>query len=164
MLDVPEALCYPRPLQEHVPILVGGGGERAPCAWPRSTPTPCNVMGEPDAVRADARGAAPALRRRGPRPGEVEVTHLSTVQITDGRAAGPRRGRVPVVTGTVEDHVLRVEALRRAGVEHVIVALEDLWEPGALERYGELIALAGGASRRRTRATGSRSVGGGDAP
>ncbi len=27
-VTVPEAMCYPRPLQEHVPILVGGGGER----------------------------------------------------------------------------------------------------------------------------------------
>src|ERR1044072_2640826 len=27
-LDLPEALGYPRPLQEHVPLLVGGGGER----------------------------------------------------------------------------------------------------------------------------------------
>ncbi len=28
VLSVPETLCYPRPLQERVPLLVGGGGER----------------------------------------------------------------------------------------------------------------------------------------
>ena len=27
VLTVPEAVCYPRPLQEHVRMIVGGGGE-----------------------------------------------------------------------------------------------------------------------------------------
>ncbi len=152
---VPEALSYPRPLQEHVPILVGGSGPRRTLRLVAQYADACNLRGEPDDVRA----ALAVLHRHcadvGRDPAGIEVTHLSTVRITDGRAAGPRRGRVPVVAGTVEDHVLRVEALRRAGVQHVIVALDDLWEPGALERYGELIALAGGASRRRTRATGT---------
>lgn len=28
VLHVPETICYPRPLQAHIPIVVGGGGER----------------------------------------------------------------------------------------------------------------------------------------
>ena len=39
VLDVPEALCYPRPLQEHVPILVGAVASSAPCGSQRATPT-----------------------------------------------------------------------------------------------------------------------------
>ena len=53
--------------------------------------------------------------------------------------------------------MLRVEALRGAGVAHVIVTLDDVWELGAVERYGEVIALAGRAWSRRTRARGSRA-------
>jgi alkanesulfonate monooxygenase SsuD/methylene tetrahydromethanopterin reductase-like flavin-dependent oxidoreductase (luciferase family)/predicted kinase len=153
-ISVPEALCYPRPLQEHVPILVGGSGPRRTLRLVARYADACNLQGEPDAVRA----ALAVLQRHcaevGRDPAEIEVTHLSTIRIGDA-APAPRRGRVPVVAGTVEDHALRVEALRRAGVAHVIVALDDVWEPGAVQRYGELIELAGGASRRRTRATGT---------
>jgi F420-dependent oxidoreductase-like protein len=153
-VTVREALCYPRPLQEHVPILVGGSGPRRTLRLVARYADACNLQGEPDAVRA----ALAVLYRHcadvGRDPAEIEVTHLSTIRISDERPA-PQRGRVPVVAGSVEDHALRVEALRRAGVAHVVVALDDVWQPGALERYGELIELAGGASRRRTRATGT---------
>jgi alkanesulfonate monooxygenase SsuD/methylene tetrahydromethanopterin reductase-like flavin-dependent oxidoreductase (luciferase family)/predicted kinase len=152
---VPEALSYPRPVQEHVPILVGGSGPRRTLRLVAQYADACNLTGEPDAVRA----ALAVLHRHcadvGRDPAEIEVTHLSTIRIADERAA-PRRGRVPVVTGSVEDHALRVEALRHAGVDHVIVALDNAWEPGALERYGRLIEVAAGASNPRTRATGSR--------
>ena len=84
----------------------------------------------------------------GPFPADVEVTHLSTIRIGHGRSAARGRGRVAVVGGTVDDHALRIEALLRAGVEHVIVALDDVWEPGAVERYGELIAVASAARDR----------------
>jgi alkanesulfonate monooxygenase SsuD/methylene tetrahydromethanopterin reductase-like flavin-dependent oxidoreductase (luciferase family)/predicted kinase len=153
-ITVPEALCYPRPLQERVPILVGGSGPRRTLRLVARYADACNLQGEPDAVRA----ALAVLHRHcadvGRDPAEIEVTHLSTIRLGEAAPAS-RRGRVPVVAGSVEDHALRVEALRRAGVAHVIVALDDVWEPGAVERYGELIELAGGASRRRTRATGS---------
>jgi alkanesulfonate monooxygenase SsuD/methylene tetrahydromethanopterin reductase-like flavin-dependent oxidoreductase (luciferase family)/predicted kinase len=151
-ISVREALCYPRPLQEHVPILVGGSGPRRTLRLVARYADACNLQGEPDAVRV----ALAVLHRHcsevGRNPAEIEVTHLSTIRIGDERQA-PRRGRVPIVAGSVEDHALRIGALRRAGVAHVIVALDDVWEPGAVERYGELITMAGGASRRRTRAT-----------
>ncbi|HYJ74816.1 MAG TPA: LLM class flavin-dependent oxidoreductase, partial [Kineosporiaceae bacterium] len=153
-ITVPEALSYPRPLQEHVPILVGGSGPRRTLRLVAQYADACNLTGEPDAVRA----ALAVLQRHcadvGRDPAGIEVTHLSTIRISDERPAS-RRGRLPVVTGSVEDHALRVEALRRAGVQHVIAALDDVWEPGAVERYGRLIELAGGASSPRTRATGS---------
>jgi alkanesulfonate monooxygenase SsuD/methylene tetrahydromethanopterin reductase-like flavin-dependent oxidoreductase (luciferase family)/predicted kinase len=154
---VPETLSYPRPLQEHVPILVGGSGPRRTLRLVAQYADACNLTGEPDAVRASLAVLHRHCADVGRDPADVEVTHLSTIRITDGRPPVQRRGRVPVVTGTVEDHALRAEALRRAGVRHVIVALEDVWEPGAVERYGELISTvtAAGASRPRTRATGT---------
>src|SRR4051794_19656052 len=153
-IRVPEALCYPRPLQEHVPILVGGSGPRRTLRLVAQYADACNLTGESDAVRA----ALAVLHRHcadvGRDPAEIEVTHLSTIRIGDQRPA-PRRGRVPIIGGSVEDHALRIEAFRRAGVGHVILALDDVWAPGAVERYGQLIETAGGALRRRTRATGT---------
>ncbi len=41
--------------------------------------------------------------------------------------------------GTVEDHVLRARALQAAGVQHLIVSLDDVWDSPALERYADVI-------------------------
>ena len=87
-ISVPEALCYPRPLQEHVPILVGGSGQRRTLRLVAQYADACNLQGEPDAVRA----ALAVLHRHcadvGRDPAEIEVTHLSTIRIGSRR---PRR-------------------------------------------------------------------------
>ena len=147
VLRVPEALSYPRPLQEHVPILVGGSGPRRTLGLAARYADACNLTGEPDPVRAAVTVLHGHCADAGRDAAEVEVTHLSTIRIGDQRASPRARGRVAVVTGSVEDHVLRTEALRRAGVQHLIVALDDVWEPGAVERYGELIAASKASAR-----------------
>ena len=50
VIDVPEALCYPRPLQEHVPILVGGVGERRTLRLVAQYADACNIIGDVDTV------------------------------------------------------------------------------------------------------------------
>jgi alkanesulfonate monooxygenase SsuD/methylene tetrahydromethanopterin reductase-like flavin-dependent oxidoreductase (luciferase family) len=142
-LNVPEAMSYPRPLQEHVPVLVGGSGPRRTLRLVAQYADACNLTGGPDAVAA----ALAALHRHcadvGRDPASVEVTHLSTIRVVpEGVRSAPApaaRGRVRVVSGTVEDHTLRIGALRAAGVDHVILALDDVWGPGSLDRLGELI-------------------------
>jgi alkanesulfonate monooxygenase SsuD/methylene tetrahydromethanopterin reductase-like flavin-dependent oxidoreductase (luciferase family)/predicted kinase len=147
-LDVPEAMSYPRPLQEHVPILVGGSGPRRTLRLVARYADACNLTGSPDAVSAALAVLRGHCADAGRDPGGVEVTHLSTIRIVpDGvrpASAPAARGRVRVVSGTVEDHVLRIEALRAVGVDHVILALDDVWEHGALDGLAELIATARG--------------------
>ena len=63
---VPEALCYPRPLQAHVPIVVGGGGERRTLRLAAQYADAANVFGDL-ADRAAAR--RPYCGRTAPRPG-----------------------------------------------------------------------------------------------
>jgi F420-dependent oxidoreductase-like protein len=139
-LRVPEALGYPRPLRGRIPILVGGSGPRRTLALVARYADACNLTGEPDAVRASLAVLAEHCRDVGRDPATVEVTHLSTVRISASRPpATPARRRLSVVVGTVDDHAVRVEALRRAGVDHVIVALDDVWDDGAIERLAELI-------------------------
>jgi alkanesulfonate monooxygenase SsuD/methylene tetrahydromethanopterin reductase-like flavin-dependent oxidoreductase (luciferase family)/predicted kinase len=148
-LDVPEAVSYPRPLQEHVPILVGGSGPRRTLRLVAQYADACNLTGGPDAVSAALAVLRGHCADAGRDPATVEVTHLSTIRVMPDDDVRPvpaaaARGRVPVVNGTVEDHVLRIEALRRAGVDHVILALDDVWEPGSLDGLGALVRAARG--------------------
>ena len=55
-------MCYPRPLQEPIPILVGGNGERRTLRLAARYADACNVIGEVDVVAPEGRRAARALR------------------------------------------------------------------------------------------------------
>ena len=49
-LHVREALCYPRPLQARIPIMVGGNGERRTLPLVARYGDACNLFGQPDDV------------------------------------------------------------------------------------------------------------------
>ncbi len=147
-----EALCYPRPLQERVPIVVGGSGERRTLRLAARYADGCNLFGEPEVV---ARKVA-ALARHGQQVGrdvaEIDVSHLSTVLIGGDRRelattierlrpkrVGAERYARETNAGTVEDHYERAMRLIEAGVTTLIVRLVDVADDGAVERLGTLI-------------------------
>lgn len=138
-LHLPETLCYPRPLQDRVPILVGGGGERRTLRLAARYADAINVMGPIDVVRrkVDVLGRHCASVDRDPR--EVAVTHLAPTLVgldrrdLDGLVDRCRPARVDadrfgaqVNAGTVDDQIGRVRELADAGVDEVIVSLPDL--------------------------------------
>jgi F420-dependent oxidoreductase-like protein len=138
-IRIPEAICYPRPLQEHVPVLVGGGGERRTLALAARYADAVNVMGDAAVVRRKVEVLARHGAAAGRDPGTIEVTHLGPALVGDDPAhvrslvdaLRPRRGtpeRYAAVAnaGTVEDHVGRLRLLAEAGVDHAIVSLPDL--------------------------------------
>lgn len=152
-IEVPEAVCYPRPLQARIPILVGGGGERRTLRLVAEHADACNVFGQADEVRHKVA----VLRRHcadlGRDPAEVAVTHLSTVLCAPDRAALAERverlrpagqGAEPVAAavnaGTVTDHVGRFRALAESGVATAIVSLADLDGTAAVEDFAPVIA------------------------
>jgi F420-dependent oxidoreductase-like protein len=153
VLQVPEAICYPRPIQEHVPILVGGGGERRTLRLVARYADACNLMGEPDIVRRKLDVLRTHCAQVGREPAEIEVTHLTPLLVAGDRTEladvvarlrGP--GQSPetflerVLGGTVEDHVGRFRALADAGVQTAIVSLAGLDGTAPIERFGQVIA------------------------
>jgi alkanesulfonate monooxygenase SsuD/methylene tetrahydromethanopterin reductase-like flavin-dependent oxidoreductase (luciferase family) len=152
-----ETLCYPRPVQEHVPILVGGGGERRTLRLVARYADACNVMGGPDVVRHKLevlrRHCADADRD----PAEIEVTHLSPLllgaDVADVTArvdrlmpsGASRRAAVErLLAGTVDDHIGRFRQLAEAGVATAVVSLADLHDATAVERFAPVIGAFAG--------------------
>ena len=132
---VAEATCYPRPLQERVPIMVGGSGERRTLGLVARHADMCNLFGDPDAVRRKIdvlhRHCA-AIERD---PGEITVTQLSTAGLISSAAQRPSHDH-----GTVEEQIGRFRELAEAGVQEVIVGVHGLGEVEPVERFGEVIA------------------------
>ena len=158
VLDVPESLGYPRPLQEHVPLLVGGAGERRTLRLAAELADAANVFGDLDTVRRKAGVLRDHCVDAGRDPEQVELTHLTTALVGDDDAHlarlvethRPRRRSAEsyaasVHAGTVDDHIERFGALAEAGVAEVMVRLVDVADPTAVARMGEAIA----AVRRR---------------
>ena len=80
-LTVPEAMCYPRPLQEHVPVIVGGSGERRTLRLAARYADAANVFGDVETVRRKASVLRAHCVAAGREPGAVELTHLSTTLV-----------------------------------------------------------------------------------
>jgi F420-dependent oxidoreductase-like protein len=152
-LEVPETLCYPRPLQEHVPLLVGGGGERRTLRLAARYADAANVFGDAATVRHKAEVLRAHCRDADRDPAQVEMTHLSTALVgtDDGHVAELVEARRPrgrgastyaaaVNAGNVEDHVGRFRELAEAGAAEVMVRLPDIADPGSLERMASVIS------------------------
>jgi F420-dependent oxidoreductase-like protein len=133
VLTVPEAICYPRPLQDPIPILVGGSGERKTLRLVAQYADACNVVGDV----ADVRHKLAVLRGHcadvGRDPADIRVTHLGS--ITTSAQSPPN-----TVAGTLEDHLGRFRELAEAGVQTAIVRFADHdLTPAALEAFAPVI-------------------------
>ncbi len=160
LVTVAETLCYPRPLQERLPILVGGSGERTTLRLAATYGDACNLMGDPATVRHKVSVLADHCHEAGRDPVDVQVTHLSTALVAPTsrelraavdrhrpRSATPEEVGHQLGAGTVEDQVGRYRELAEAGVQTAIVSLPDVATPGALEAFGQVIAAFGDGGR-----------------
>jgi F420-dependent oxidoreductase-like protein len=152
LLQVPEAMCYPRPLQAHVPILVGGNGERRTLRLAARYADACNIIGEADVVARKVSALRSHCEQVGRPHDDVEVTQLSTTLLgRDARELSglverlrPRRTSTEqyaarVNAGTVDDQVGRFRALAQAGVQTAVVSFPDLVDARPIERFGDVI-------------------------
>jgi F420-dependent oxidoreductase-like protein len=161
-IHVPEAMCYPRPLQEHVPLLVGGSGERTTLRLVARYADACNLFGEAPVIEQKIAVLRRHCAEVGRDPSEVDVTQLSTVLVgrdADEVAAlvdahrpprvGAERFARHVNAGTVDQHVERIRGLAALGVGTVMVSLADLDDTAPIERFAAVIgAVRHGTVRR----------------
>jgi F420-dependent oxidoreductase-like protein len=122
-IEVAEAVCYPRPLQEHVPILVGGSGERVTLKLVARYADACNLFGDPATVRHKVEVLHAHCAAFDRDPAEVSVTSLTT-------ADAP----------SVEDHVGRYRQYAEAGVHQAIVNFPALEGPEPVAAFNQVIA------------------------
>ena len=152
VFEAEELSCYPRPVQEHIPILVGGSGERKTLRLVAQYADACNVFGDPDRVRHKANVLAAHCEAVERDPGDVEVTHLTNVLAASDRTAvrdrvEQLRGRNTSAeefsrrynAGTPDDHVELFTAYGESGASHSIVAITDVHLEGSIEAFGAVI-------------------------
>jgi F420-dependent oxidoreductase-like protein len=144
-VTVSEAVCYPRPLQEKVPILVGGSGEKRTLRLVARHADACNLVGDVDRVRRKLAVLRDHCQAEGRDPATVEVTHLAPARVVASADAREGPG-----AATVEEHVGRYRELAEAGVETAIVGLSDTEGAASVSRFGEVIAAFRSRDGHRT--------------
>ena len=122
ILNSPQALSKP-----HVPILVGGGGERSTLRLVARYADACNVFGGPDMLRHKYEVLREHCEDVGRDYAEIERTNLATISITpDGR-----KGSL-TPAGLVE----RLGNWAQAGSHHTIVSVRGVSDLSKLELIG----------------------------
>src|SRR3954467_12797197 len=132
---VEETTCYPRPLQERIPILVGGSGERPPLRLVARHADACNLFGAPDTVRHKVTVLHEHCAAEGRDPAAVGVTHFAPARVVATGEAREGQG-----AASVEEHVGRYRELAEAGVQTAIAGLSDAGGAASVERFAEVIA------------------------
>ena len=148
-----EAICYPRPVQERIPILIGGSGERKTLKLVARYADACNLFGDPETVRHKVSVLHKHCADEGRDPAQIEVTHLSPVIVGEDRrhveqlldehlptGANRHAYAASVNAGTIDDHIGRFRDLADAGVHHAIVAVRDLRGPEPLTRLKDVVS------------------------
>ncbi len=154
-LTIPDTTCYPRPLQDHVPILIGGSGEKRTLRIVAEHADMANFFGDAATVEHKTRVLHEHCATVGRDPSEVTITHLGpalvarspdrlALQVERHAVAAPNTTAEMIIerhaAGTVTDHIGRYHDLAAAGVDHAIVTLTDVDTVEPIEVFAEVIA------------------------
>jgi F420-dependent oxidoreductase-like protein len=135
---IPAATCYPRPLQDHVPIVVGGSGERRTLRLVARHADACNLFGDPAAVTRKIEVLRAHCADAGRDPSTITVTNLSSAAILG--ASADAAGRDGAVVATVDEQIGRYRAWAEAGVQEAVVALRLDGTPAQVEAFAPVVA------------------------
>jgi F420-dependent oxidoreductase-like protein len=145
-------VCYPRPVQDPIPILVGGSGEKRTLRLVARYAAACNVFGDPERVAHKTTVLARHCEDLDRDPAEIEVTHLTNALAAVDRndlrdRVGRLRDRNTTAesymernhAGTVDDLSELFAAYASAGAGHSIVAIPDVAAEGSIETFAGVI-------------------------
>lgn len=152
VLSIPEAMGYPRPVQDPVPILVGGGGERRTLRLAAQYANACNITGSIDVIQKKievVRNHCTDLDRD---PDDLTITTLNPlVHALSGADLAalvdrlrPRNRSADAYAAannaaTTEDHIVRFRQLAELGVGRACVALTANDGPERVRDFGSVI-------------------------
>lgn len=152
VISIPEAMGYPRPIQDPVPILVGGGGEQRTLKLAARYASACNVMGSLEVVRHKIDVVREHCRLVDRDPDDLIVTTLNPlVHAASGAGLStiveqlrPRNRSADafaasVNAGTTADHTERFRLLSSLGVSRACVALTGNDGPDRVRSFGAVI-------------------------
>jgi alkanesulfonate monooxygenase SsuD/methylene tetrahydromethanopterin reductase-like flavin-dependent oxidoreductase (luciferase family) len=155
----------PSPVQRHLPLFIGGGGERITLRLVARYADMNNVGGGIDAVRAKERVLREHCAAVGRDPDEIERTaSVGTIFIRDARAKAERVARgafkrnrtrpwFPHV-GTPEDIAAELAPYLELGYRHLIANFPAPYDEESMERFAtEVRALLTAADPHRLAAT-----------
>ncbi|HET9258557.1 MAG TPA: TIGR03560 family F420-dependent LLM class oxidoreductase [Acidimicrobiia bacterium] len=149
----PGLISYPRPIQDHIPIMIGGSGEKKTLRLVARYADACNLFGDPDRVRHKVEVLSDHCAVVGRHLADIEVTHLTNALAAPDRRA--LRERVEKLrernttaetyikrnnAGTVDELVELFAGYARAGASNSVVSIPDVASPGSIEAFADVIA------------------------
>lgn len=148
-----ELICYPRPIQDPIPIMVGGSGEKKTLRLVSIHANAANLFGDPETIRHKVSVLERHCGDVGRDPREITVSHL--VNAMAAREGPELRERIDRLrdrntsfeeyadrhnAGLIEDLAAFFSAYSGAGAQHSIVSIPDVALDGSIEAFGEVIA------------------------
>jgi F420-dependent oxidoreductase-like protein len=156
------AINVPRPLQQHVPILIGGGGERRTLRMVARHADLSNVIGDLETVRHKLDVLRQHCETEGRDPAEIVKTGHMGIMVIDETEAGVTRRledlaaspplmlqgvdveglRQRLVTGTPEQVAERLRPFKEAGLDGVTFSIRGVADLDPIELAGRAAAAA----------------------
>jgi alkanesulfonate monooxygenase SsuD/methylene tetrahydromethanopterin reductase-like flavin-dependent oxidoreductase (luciferase family) len=137
----------PPPVQAHLPIVVGGGGEKVTLKLVAKYADMCNIGGGLDKVRRKDAILVEHCEKVGRDPSEIERTsNIGTVFIRDDRAEAERHYREAVarnrirpswdegIIGTPEDVAEKLAPYLEIGYRHLIAGVPAVYDEESMTR------------------------------
>lgn len=152
-IDAGELVCYPRPIQERIPVVIGGSGEKKTLRLVARYGDACNLFGDPERVRHKVEILHRHCVEIDRDPSTVEITHLTNALAADDRTS--LRDRVERMrdrntpaeqymkqfhAGTPDDLEALFTRYAEAGASHSIVSMPDVALEGSIEAFADVIS------------------------